>query len=405
MRVSQKILIMLFALGANMTSVFAINEKEFCESFVYLLKQTKETKQKLSLSSSLKITFAPRMLIDSNKVNEIKSELLDVEGSKHIFIHLDRPVIDQPSIDSFRQIQVRVNELPIINKLKEAKNLEACMSIVSESGGDFKIVQDYIEQDQVNQKKIKALTEIQMNTVLRKKLKVFERKGWTVQFMTDLFEMYEILNSSKNISQVMLIMHSDENGKVYDAKMNAFPKGAFSNLPASIKKFMIFSCHGEKVVEFYNLKNKTSEFDYYYPTVDSSAKSFYETKVPLVAIKGMLKAAKQGVTLNLVAKRSCKLEIEAALPGANLVIALNDEFIGTFKKQSHQKLNFDCNKLNNTFNRVNVYHLGTTQRISPAVKSMTISTSQETRTLKIKEHLSQINNQHILTNGITGGIQ
>ena len=404
MNVPQKILVLLFALGANMTYVHAVSEKEFCDSFVYLIKRNPETKTKLSISNKLKIMFAPKMLINSSQVSNIKNEFIKLEGENRIFIHLEQPVANRESINSFREVQVKINELLLMSQLKEAKDHHACMSLVSENGEDFKVVQNYIEKFQLNEKNLKALTEIQMNSILRKKLKAFERKGWSVQFMPDLFEMYEILKTNKNINQALLIMHSDENGRVYDARKNAFPKGALSNLPENIKKLMIFSCHGEKVVEFYKIKEKISEFDYNYPSVHPSVKSFYETKIPLVAIKGMLKVAKRGVNSFLKSSRECSVNLKAASPGRNLVITLNDEFLGTLSQEKSQDFKFDCKKLSKKANRVGIYHLGSSERLSPSVQSILISTLNAKRELQIKEHLSQFNNQHILTIGTTGGI-
>ena len=231
------------------------------------------------------------------------------------------------------------------------------------------------------------------------------RMGWIISYVHDLFEMYHEIESNQLIEQIMLVTHSDQLGRLYDAKKNIFPKGAFSKLPRRVRKLIVYSCNAEKVIDFYEIKKLSGKLDYYYPVVNKKFQNIFESQIPAIAITGMAKAAKASLQALPASFDVCLLKISMNEASQNVVVMINDHFAGAVRA-AESYLTLDCQLLSEISNQVKMYYLGEMKRLPLEVSTIVIESSRgESHALKLKEFLSPYDHNHILTLGITGGIK
>ncbi len=397
-RVFTAFIILLIACGVAQGAT----GKEFCESFITLSAEAKESKIPTSLT--WKIILRPKKIIKASFMGadeEIKdNQKNSSKDSKYIFVHLPLPLVDFKALETLKNREAEIAHLPIISELRGVKDVNACLEVVKNNPNDFEQMSDYINEYNKNLDVLNDKKEAQSTNILLKKLKRFSRKGWNIVLSSDLFEMYKTLEKTKSITQIMLVSHSDEIGRIYDAKKNIFPKGAFSNLPGNIKKVIMYSCHSRQVLEYYEIKKLSHKIDYYFPEVQEEFKEVYSTKVPVVAVKGMLAVAEAGMRINLKSDRQCSVLVELPEVKDNVVISLNDQFIGALSLNTQ----IDCGLVSENSNTIKVYYLGSAKREPLQISAIKIITSSKaTLVATTKEFISKNRENHLLTIGTFGG--
>jgi phosphoribosylformylglycinamidine (FGAM) synthase-like amidotransferase family enzyme len=202
--------------------------------------------------------------------------------------------------------------------------------------------------------------------------------------------------------EILLIAHSDENGKLYDAKKNIFPKRTFHHLNQFVNHFILFSCHAEKVISYHELKKVFEKKTLTYPLVQDEFKTLFDEKTPLISVKSMLNLSYFMQNEN---NRSevCDVKINSSSKEINLIISLNDFIIGSMHDESRKIFQTDCKMIGDK-NTVKIFQPTSAKKMRLNITEITVSRNNEETQLDIKEFISKINQHHILTIGTTGGI-
>jgi hypothetical protein len=315
------------------------------------------------------------------------------------------PQFDEKIIYEIHLQQEEVQKLSIYKELKRANSIEECLKIVHKNTKEFEYLEKYIKHYQANQKTIDAQNQTIMNRQIQKALRPFKKNGWQIHFTKDLFEMFNIIEKELTLTEIMVITHSDEVGRIYDAEKNAFPKKAFSNLPERIKKLIMYSCHSKEVASYYEMKQKTEYFEYIYPVIIKEFEEIFQDKIPVIALKGMLPSARASHIFKQHLPRECALTLNHASDKNHVLISFNDHFIGLLGSTEVTHINFYCELINQAKNIVKVFYLNQKERLPLNISSIELRTSDhQILDLSIKNYQSSQNNSHLLTTGTTGGI-
>jgi hypothetical protein len=385
----------------------AVTRQEFCESYNTL--NEKETSQRGHLKKTLTILFNPKKLIlpisSSENGQEENFKKSQKNEKKIIFINMPTPVFDEKIINKIQSHKKKIQKLSIYSELKLVKSIEKCLEIVNNSTSEFEQLENFIEYYQKNQKTIDAKKQTIMNRQIQKVLKPFKKIGWQTHFTKDLFEMFNIIENEITLTEIMIITHSDEQGRIYDAMKNVYPKRAFSNLPERIKKIIMYSCHSNKVASYYEIKQRTDQFEYIYPVIIKEFEEIFQDKIPVIALKGILPNARASHSFEYYQKRECKLTLIHSAEKNHVLININDYFVGLMSLNNATHLNFYCDILNKNKNTVKVFYLNQKERLPLNISSIEIKTDgEQSFDLSIKNYQSSQSNNHILTTGTTGGI-
>lgn len=380
---------------------------EFCTSFEALKNNHEQSH--LSLAKSLTMLISPRSLIEVENVtgekNDSNVQTTPVrDGGKYIFVQLPRPKVNLEILKKLKDQESKVSHLPLLLELKKSVDKKSCLAAVSAYPEDFGLVTEYLENYFSHRDDFNNLKDRKLFDQLVKKLKVFERRGWKLIFPEDLYDMYKFLQQKNHIQQIILISHSDDMGRLYDGRKNIFPRGAFSNLKESVKKLIIYSCHGDKVVNYYGLPKLRGKIAVYYPEIKKRYDAIFNDQVPVTSIRGMLKTAENELSGVLNYQKLCSATISLPKNGDHLFVSLNDQLLGILRFQINQ-IQFDCALLGEERNQVKIYYLGSEKRDPAGVQSILIKDENgQIQALKIKEYLSKNNDHHILTIGTKGGL-
>jgi hypothetical protein len=401
-----KIVTAIIFLFSSFICAYAANENDFCTSYVALLNDSKNPN--ISFSSMATMIFTPKKMIhaeflgqkhESNKAEKSK------QANKVIFVHLVASEFNSKILENLKIKEKEIGKLDMVRKLRTVKTIEDCQIVVDSNSEDYRRVENYLNDYSNHQDDIKASRDKKNLILLSKKMQKYIRMGWVISYVHDLFEMYHEIENNQLIEQIMLVAHSDQLGRLYDAKKNIFPKGAFSNLPHRVRKVIVYSCNAKKVIDFYDIKKLSAKLDYYYPVVNKNFNNIFESQIPAVAINGMAKAAKAKLKALSVSYDVCSLKISMNEASQNVVVMINDYFAGSVRA-AESYLTLDCQLLSETTNQVKMYYLGEVKRFPLEVSSIVIESSRgESHALKLKEFLSPYDHNHILTLGITGGIK
>lgn len=400
-----KFLTIVFYLLSSGLCALAATENDFCSSYIELLKDSKHSHR--PLSNLMTMVLAPRKMIRADFLGE--SEKLSTasrssKSSKVVFVHLSAPEFDPNLIKNLKIKKSEIAQLKIIHLLSEVKTIQDCQNVVTTNAEDFLLVEEYLRDYSLHQSVIRASRDKQLLTQLSRKLQRYVRMGWKVSYVTDLFHMYRQIESDPFIEEMMLVAHSDQQGRLYDSQKNILPKGAFSNLPRRVRKVIVYSCHADEVINFYEIKKLSAKFDYYFPVVTKDFQDLFETQIPVAAINGMSSAARAGIRSKSSQDDGCSLSIEMKTGRENIAVMINDQFAGTVYS-AKSRLKLDCQLLSDTSNQVKIFYLGEVNRIPLEITRILIETNKgDFHDLEIKEYQSHFDKKHILTLGITGGI-
>ena len=336
---------------------------------------------------------------ESNKAVESK------QGDKVIFVHLVASEFDSNILKNLKIQEKEISKLDLVRKLRSVKTIGDCQLVVASNTEDYRRIENYLNDYFNHQDDLNASRDKKNLILLSRKMQKYIRMGWIISYVHDLFEMYHEIESNQLIEQIMLVTHSDQLGRLYDAKKNIFPKGAFSNLPRRVRKLIIYSCNAGKVIDFYEIKKLSGKLDYYYPVVNKKFQNIFESQIPAIAITGMAKAAKARLQALPASFDVCFLKISMNEASQNVVVMINDYFAGSVSA-AESYLTLDCQLLSETSNQVKMFYLGEVKRLPLEVTSLVIESSRgDSHALKLKEFLSPYDHNHILTLGITGGIK
>lgn len=384
---------------------FAVTGEEFCQSYIEI---TTKNKAPTKTKTIFTVLFNPKKIIQASSLGEdpghsIKTPKTNIQ--KIVFINMPQFDLDHnEELDELKRLQKENEKSPLLKKVKKVHTVGECLQEIKKDNQEFARINHFLEEYESKKELIDQDKQRAMNTQIEKKLRVFKKNDWKVVYSKNLFDFYQFINANQKISEIMMISHSDELGRLYDAEKNIFPKKGFGNLPRNITKVIMFSCHSRKVADYYSLTESIQHFDYYFPEVTDDFKEIFEDKIPVLAIKGMLKSAK-AQSRKQSSDTACVLEISLPVRKSNLIVTLNNEFIGTFQNEEEFNQGVDCKKISQGSNQVKIYYLGSKSKDPLGVLRIVLKNQNNRETnLQIKEYLSSNGHGHILTIGNTGGI-
>lgn len=393
-----------------MTSAYAVSGEEFCQSYLEL---SQKSAAKVNHKALLTVMFNPKKIIRATTIQSLDEGALKVvstsedksPGEKIIFIHMPQPrLTTDDTIDELRSLQKEITKSSLMKRIKKARTLDSCMEEIKKDESGFLKLSHYLEVYESKKDLIEEEKQIAMNLQIDKKLKIYQKQGWKVVYTKNLFDFYNKIQNGTRISEIMMISHSDELGRLYDAEKNIFPKKAFGNLPKTITKIIMFSCHSRKVVDYYSIAEASQYFDYYFPEIREDFQQIFQDRIPVLAIKGLLKSAKAKSRKEL-SESQCSLDLNLEESRSKVILTLNNEFIGTLNEQAEIHLNIDCSRISSASNQVRAFYLGQKMKTPLGVTNILIRNQKKQETsLEIKEYLSSNGHSHILTIGTTGGI-
>ena len=393
----KQIVIILTILFARQTHAFS--NHEFCTE---LVAQNNKKTEKISFNNISRIMFRPKSIIQPQQVHEVENAIEErARTGKIVYVHLPKVEYDKNLLKSLQKSERKIIRLKLFKKLKKTTTVDHCLDEIDSNKESFVLIRKHLDLAIQLEDEIKRRKDFFGLKDLKTKLKSFERKGWQIVFSTNIVNFLKDIQL-KMPREILLIAHSDENGKLYDAEKNIFPKSTFHHLNQFVNHFILFSCHAEKVISYHELKKVFEKKTLTYPLVQDEFKTLFDEKTPLISVKSMLNLSYFMQNEN---NRSevCDVKINSSSKEINLIISLNDFIIGSMHDESRKIFQTDCKMIGDK-NTVKIFQPTSAKKMRLNITEITVSRNNEETQLDIKEFISKINQHHILTIGTTGGI-
>lgn len=197
----------------------------------------------------------------------------------------------------------------------------------------------------------------------------------------------ETINSilrSKDVANVIMVIHGTEKGKILDSNSNEIPRTFFKNLSPSIISLNFFSCFSQKIDQYYGISKEFSEGKTYQPQRHLSfveineAYSYKQGQVPFEAFPGyfskldfFLSKSTRGNNLynSLVtnpqveeASRQCELHIyNLGQEKSTFSVTVNNVHVGSVaSSREKSRFTFDCGVLKSDSNALRLINVSLT---------------------------------------------
>jgi hypothetical protein len=346
--------------------------------------------------------FRPKSIIQPQQIHE--EEVIKeakAKTGKIVYVHLPEVEYDKNLLKIFKKSERRIVKLKLYRMLKKTTNVDDCLNEIRKNQESFELISTHLNLAIKIEDEIKKRKDFFALKDLKEKLKSFERKGWQIVFSTNIVNFLKDTHLKKP-KEILFIAHSDENGKLYDAEKNIFPRSTFHHLNQSVDHFILFSCHAEKVISYHELNKVFEKKTLTYPVVHNEFKSLFDEKTPLISIKSMLNLTYYKQNENKKPE-VCDVRITSSTKEINLIISLNDFIIGSMHDESTKIFQIDCKMIADK-NTIKIFQPTSAEKSRLHINGITISKNNEESDLDIKEFISKINQNHILTIGTNGGI-
>ena len=399
----------LLALGIIMThQAFGStpDPEAFCRDYLALRQEQADSRPKVN--QALSLLFRPRSLIRAHQWDRpLPASPARVQpfGTKRVvYVLLGAPDSDESVVHSIRATQERIRRLPLIRELSRIDSIEACVETVKKDDFGYARMSDYLAQFKISRPHLEARKQRDLRLLVEKKLTAYQRRGWEIRFPASYFDLVSDLEHDSSVTEAMLIAHADPEGKLYDRKGTAIPKGFLLNLPSQLRKFILFSCHSGAVLEYYEAARASLSMDIHYPELEERYENLYRTSIPVVALRGMLPSAEASLSGGSIPERACRIDILLPEPSGRYELLLQNRWIGIVDRSASRSIAFDCSLLGKEKNIFKLHHAEGEARIPPRVSEMRLTTPGSGMVLlRVKEFVSSDGISHIQTIGTTGG--
>jgi hypothetical protein len=383
-----------------------IPKEVFCQSLTTVISNQTNVK-KISVLQAFQILYLTRTLITPKELPQddvVYENHFEDEGEKLVFVNLPSTQFDQQEIDRFKKLKKEITHLRLFKKLKKNQEEQQCLKNIEQHPEDYKKFVKFINESNSKKELQENYKNSRLMSLALHQLKSFKRKGWKIKVTKNLFEFYEQIESNTKISQIILVNHSDELGRLYDAEKTIFPKGSFSNLPPNIKRLIIFSCHPLEVIKHYQISSITKKLSYYYPEVNENFKDFFGENIPVLAIRSLMKLNRKALPDNFNTNYNCSFEIKGTKDLKNIVFSVNDNVISAGEIQENQITKFDCNLLLTSKNIIKIYYLNSLEKNPIGILALYLHTPEQSKQeIPLTEYLSADKTRHLVTIGTIGG--
>ena len=183
------------------------------------------------------------------------------------------------------------------------------------------------------------------------------QKSWKIQSDFTLGQLFRDLQKGR-VENLVIISHADNQGRIFDAQGNTIPQSFFNHIHPRIRSISIFSCHGEKVRNYYQIDQAlkatsnherrllitpiAGKFLNSSDVVPAETLGFFLKKVQSILLSESEKPTAQGIpTIDF--RKGCTLKIEGVrtsdLAARSLGIFIDGTYVGTF---SQSEIPFHC---------------------------------------------------------------
>lgn len=188
---------------------------------------------------------------------------------------------------------------------------------------------------------------------------------------------------SKDVANVIMVIHGTEKGKIIDSHLNEIPRTFFRDISPSIVSLNFFSCYSQKIEHFYSLSKEFSSAKTYHLKRHISfieqdpSYSYQKGQVPFEAFAGyfskldhllhlttkgnlLFSSLAQGINIE---KESQTCEIHVYNLGqkkSTFSVTVNNTYVGSVAgSREKSRFEFDCNILNDLNNNLRFLNVNT----------------------------------------------
>jgi hypothetical protein len=371
--------------------------------------------------------YNPKGMVEVEKLatneNNLKSRADTVQsvGEKIIFAFVAKPELTDEELAKITEISdlwKRFKKLKLYRKvnLKFKLDQESCMALVDSHHDDFIVLQNLDRQVKENYGILNKKKELNAYNGLEDLFEKYTKSGWKIVKTINHTEMFQMLQTNKNISEVLFFLHSlteqagdnkqVNTGLLTDASSNLFPYDTFFAFPNNINKVMVMTCHSNEVIDFYKIK-QAAHYDFYYAVNSKTFEPIYHGSFPPLARNAFLKPARAETEVRVKPEQKCSVKIDSEKQNHAVTVLLNGRFVGVLTGKS-TSIDFDCNRLTTTKNSIKLQYIGNPgmPKSSLEVSSIKIhSASGAVTSLKVTESFKLLQpDEHYETVGMAEAI-
>jgi nucleotide-binding universal stress UspA family protein len=375
---------------------------EFCKS--YLTLRDEKAGESLRPLQALPLLLAPGRVVHSEQVGRpLPLPARSGDGKKLILVLLPGSELserDEARLRALSKMRKRLSRIDLLEVLDQVKEVSDCESALHHDPFGAERIGSYLQAVSELRPLIEAKRNLRLKKALLARTASFERAGYQVKSLSSYFDVLSTLRSDPSIREILIAAHADPEGHLYDTEGRMIPRGFLLNLPTSLRKVILFSCHTAEVLKVYEADRAAAGLDIHYPVLSPNFKKIYESSVPVIALPGLLRSARSGIGTEAAPVRECRIRVSLPADAGRLVLALNDRLIGILDHSRELDERFDCSLLDSTKNVFKLHHLEGEERIPPRVSSMHLSTPDRGEIpLRVREFVSTDGESHIQTIG------
>lgn len=297
--------------------------------------------------------FAPKKMVQVQKLGELPNQQIPSIGEKVIFTLLPRGDLNENELkilDQRTALQKEFKDTGILRRLaisqaRKNLNLESCMTMVKENPDVYAKTKAYLDfsidptTDQVVKKTKNHGIDLQLDGFFKK----FIRQGWRLHRVSNYTEVLNTLTSNPKITEIALVLHTRQStdAEILNANESHIDNRFFQAFPNQIRKVILLTCHSKAIIESYHLNQNDLNFDLYYATPSARFEEQLKDTTPINSRNAFLKAASHTVSNHAKPKRDCILEIESNRSHHAATVDMGIHLLGALNGK-HTELAFDC---------------------------------------------------------------
>jgi len=343
-----------------------------------------------------KLLFKPASLVDIQKIENNLQSKVKAEGVKLAFLTTEMTHLNEQENEALstynvelKDIRKNLKKLGFQKKIRSISSKESCINYIENDKAILEKLQELQNLVEVNFSLITKYEEEKVTYEIEAKENFLIRNNWIIIKEKNLNEIHSLIRKN-NPSAVLLLSHSSSNGKLFDHKLNQFPKGFFQSLKGHMDNLIVYSCYSEEVLKQYELLEISKNMNIFYPEAKKRMKQFIGKKTPIIALKS-IKNLKLYSTRDTQKKEECLLSFKNRTP-LEFGIFLN----GVYLSSGSDEIEFDCSLLKET-NQIEIYSTVESNFEGKLdIKEVTLNSFYE---IPLEEFHTSSTNRHIVTKG------
>ncbi|MEE3079244.1 MAG: hypothetical protein VX341_07915 [Bdellovibrionota bacterium] len=289
--------------------------------------------------------------------------------------------------------------------------IHRCMRTIHEVRFDYQDFSNLVGQFNKVQKDYQ---QIESSKFLEKKFHQMKNElnlEWDFISYTDINDVYKALKLNQDVANVVIITHGESsNGRIFDSSGIEFGPNFFSNLAPNILSLGIYSCHSDKISNdgayeiLKHLKDSAGNHIYKF-FITASPKEDFLGKAgvkPIGSFLSYLKNYDDFISTKVqdleyadteLTHNLCQLKTDLkSTSDDDYLLRLNQNFIGTSKKDKDNVYTFPCHFIKDHNNTLFIQSLLSTKKEGKVYRDFNISLNErdiKVSSVKVYKNLSQ----------------